>query len=95
MANAPTAWDTHNNTLHHTPDANMTSLAYGVTVPIREVIGRALSLNARPLRALLASTTCIARLHAPLKHAAAFDSLPNSPTLVCIAHLREHTPEHM
>ena len=27
MANAPTAWDTHNNTLYHTPDANMTSLS--------------------------------------------------------------------
>ena len=26
MTNAPTAWDTQNNTQYHTPDANMTSL---------------------------------------------------------------------
>ena len=79
----------------HTRDAITTSLIIRQTVSMREVIERALSLNARPLHALLASTTCIARLHAPLQHAAAFDSLPNSPTLVCIAHLREHTPENM
>ena len=46
---------------------------------MREVTGRALSLNARPLHALLATSTCTARVHAPLKHVAAFDSSPHLP----------------
>ena len=75
----------------HTSDANTTSLS----VRLREVIGRALSLNARPLRALLATRTCIACVRAPLKRLAAVDSSPHSPAAVLIAHLRKHTPEHM
>ena len=94
--NAPTAWDTQNNTQYRTPDANMASLIYyGMTVPMREVVRRALSLNARPLPALLATSTCTPRAHAPLKHVAAFDSSPHSPATVLIAHLHKRTPEHM
>ena len=66
-----------------------------MTVSMREVIERALSLDARPLRALLATSTCTARVYAPLKHVAAFDSSPHLPATVLIAHLRKHTPEHM
>ena len=69
--------------------------AYGMTVPMREVIGRALSLTARPLRALLATRTWTSRVRAPLKRLAALDSSPHSPATVLIAHLRKHTPEHM
>ena len=98
MSNALATRDTQSNAQYHTPDANMTSLIipwYGMTVPMREVIGRALSLNARPLRALLATSTCTPYVHAPLKHAAALDSSPHSPATALIAHLRKHTPEHM
>ena len=97
MPNAPTAWDTQNNTQYHTPDANMTFLIIRHDrTDETQVARRALSLNARPLRALLATSTCTPHVHAPLKHAAALDSSPHSPaTALLIAHLRKHTPEHM
>ena len=56
----------------------------GMTVSMREVIGRALTLNARPLHARLAtSRTCTAHVRAPMKHVAAFDSSPHSSLHVC------------
>ena len=79
----------------HTGDAITTSLIIRHCRTLREVIGRALSLNARPLRALLATKTCTACVHAPLERLAALDSSPHSPAAVLIAHLRKHTPEHM
>ena len=60
------------------------------TVPMRDVVRRALSLDARPLRALLATSTYTARVHAPLKHAAALDLSPHSQATALIARLRKH-----
>ena len=71
------------------------SLIIRQTVSMREVIERALSLDARPLRALLATSTCKPHVRAPMKHVAALESSPQSPAAVLIAHLRKHTPEHM
>ena len=60
--------------------------AYGMTVPLREVTSEALSLNARASLALLACSTCKARPDTPPKHAAAVDSLSNSPQPVLLTH---------
>ena len=84
-------WDTHINTQYHTTDGkyDLRPLsAYGMTVPMREVIKRALSLVARPLHALLATNTCTPCVLAPLEHAAALGSAPQSPAAVLIACLR-------
>ena len=65
ISNAPTAWDTQNNTLYHTPDANMTSLSIRLTVPLREV----------SIRDPLAQRTAAARasrehhVHSPCRYA--------------------------
>ena len=62
----------------HTGDANTIQTrplsSYGMTAPMREVIGRALSLNARPLHALLATSTCTTRVRAPTKVEACFSA---------------------
>ena len=71
------------------------SSAYGMTVCSERSAIEPLSLNARPLRALLATRIWTARVRAPLKRLAALDSSPHSTATVLIAHLRKRTPEHM
>ena len=72
--------------------------SYGMSIPMREVTRRALSLNARPLHALLATSTCTARVRLSVRPRSTLQRLIRRHTLpatVLIAHLRKHTLERL